>query len=124
MFELLSKKETKELTYLTTHLANLAIEDYSPIPSWYRKHNLDPNKITTHFNKLKELLGEHTYGTHGEGSRMLVWGRSWNITPTSPNNKFLVYCDKRGLSIEVHHKFRKDQISEFLTTIIKVLHGN
>jgi hypothetical protein len=125
MFEPLSEKETKELTFCTCHIANLLhnMAAYIPVPSWYRKHNLDPNKITAHFNKLNELLGEHTYGTHGEGkSRMLVWGRSWNATKY-PNNKFVVYCDNRGLSIELHPKFRKDQINKFLKTIIKVLYG-
>jgi len=124
MFQNLSKKETKELANETTPLQNLLENPnkYLPVPSWYRAHGLDPDKPSQHWKKLDELLGKRTYGCNGSEGRMQVWGRAWNLTPYSPYNKFIVYNDKRGTIVEVHSKFRKDQLNRFLQELLYLIY--
>ena len=124
MFQNLGKKETKELANETVPLVNLLDNrtSYLPVPSWYRAHGLDSNKPSYHWKKLDELLGKRTYAFNGIEGRMQVWGRAWNLAPYSPHNKFIVYNDKRGLKVEVHSKFRKDQLNRFLQELLYLIY--
>ena len=120
MFQNLSKKETKELVNVTTPIYNLLRNKdmYLPLPSWYRAYGLDANKISSHWKKLEELLGKKTYAINGNEGRMYVWGIAWNLIE-NPNNKFIVYCDKRGTSLEVDIDFNQSDI--FLKYFLRLL---
>jgi hypothetical protein len=93
------------------------------IQSWQNTHNLsvnDTQKILN--NKLSELLLTKPayYVTHEY--RNALWGFYFdNNEKNIENNKFLIYHDKRGLSIQVHPKFRKDMIEQLLYELFNTL---
>ena len=126
MFIALSNEETKKLAEQSTPVCNLYSEEekdanfaiYTSILGWYRKNKLTTqDKLSTSLKVLSELLGTSpNYFKIYEG-KTGVWGLSWEISEHSPNNKFIIYYSNRGLSIELHPKFRKDMIQKLLINI-------
>lgn len=89
------------------------------INTWYDTQNLTTNMPEKKFVEvLTNILGKPLYFVTYV-YRNAVWGFSYKINEKyCKNNKFIIYRDKRGLSIQIHPKFNKNQLENLLKDII------
>jgi len=118
----LTNKETNELAEVCQRIDNfrcVSLEKMMLLQGWYRLNGLaatGPIKDKT--KKLIELLGcKYNCRKVYEGLNS-VWGFSFD---EKPYNKFIFYHDFRGIALEVHPKFRKDQLVFLVDELIEIL---
>lgn len=133
-FIILKKEEIKQLEHETIRVENLftgmskiqhekCCHLILGIQFWYNTQKLTTkDSQKTHNKRLSQLLNnEPSYYVNYE-YRNAVWGFSFeNDEKIAPNNKVVIYHDKRGLSIQVHPKFRKDSIENLLKELFNLL---
>ena len=107
------KDRVKELEEITVPIPiyNSYFDEYMKVVSWYHEHDIDANSsIYKHWGKLEEQLGcpPISYPTYEH--RNALWAFSWKNT----NNIVLIYCDKRGIKIQINEKFPKREIKPLL----------
>lgn len=118
----LTNEETNELAEICQRIDNLKripLDKMMLLQGWYRLNGLsatDPIKNKT--KKLIELLGcKYNCRKVYEGISC-VWGFSFDEKPC---NKFIFYHDFRGIALEVHPKFRKEQLVSLVDELIGIL---
>lgn len=124
MFKILDKKFAKHMRLQCTPFQNLlAGPDRwllgSELAGWHRHHNF--TKFSEHNQFLTKLFKDKPICYRGSEGLVYYWGFSYRSDEDAPNNCFIIYHDKRGLAVEVHQNFRKDQIEELIQLILEKL---
>ena len=81
---------------------------------WYHSHDIAAGDVKQKWGKLTEMLGPPTYYANYE-YRNAVWLLQWK------KQDVLLFCDKKGLSLQVTHTFPQDKCMLFVYQLIKVL---
>lgn len=118
----LSDNETKKLEDISIPIENVTQfrEPYGTIlmdiQSWYHANGLTANDTHRNMiNKLSSLLGcKPNYNRLFE-FKTSIWGFEWK------GEKFIICKSKRGTSILIEKKFRKDKIQNFLEELVEKL---
>lgn len=118
----LTDNETKNLEDSSMPIENVTQfkEPYATIlmdiQSWYHANGLTAND--THrkmIDKLSSLLGFKPNYNRIFEYKTSIWGFEWE------GEKFIIYKSKRGTSILIHRKFRKDKLQNFLEELVEQL---
>lgn len=122
ILKLLSKERTKELEELTIPIENLTgyqkpyMSYLFRIQQWYRENGLSTeNTQRDMVSLLSHLLGYKPLYHKTYEYRNAVWGFEWD------GEEFVLYKSKRGTSIQVHPKFRKDKLEPFLNDFMHLV---
>jgi hypothetical protein len=130
----LKKDEIKQLELVTYRVENcynnMASDTYKKcwqymmgIQTWHDAQHISVNDTQKKLNnKLSQLLNNKPAYYVNYEYRNAVWGFYWDTgKENTENNKFLIYHDRRGLSIQLHKQFRKDMAEQFLQELFDVL---
>lgn len=128
----LSNKKTKELERITIPIENFMYqngfdkEKLFSLIGWYHSHGLRADEpVKYRKEKLIELLGVKPNYHVSYEFRSAVFG--FEFIPNGvdkehiPNNELVIYYSGRGLSIQLHPKFRKDMIINLIDFLSETL---
>lgn len=131
IFEVLTKKEAKHLEENSMHIMNVykyrfGRDKLFDVVSWYHYHGIDANSsLFKKVNKVSELLGHKQLYYITYSDKNAVWGFKWipdgYNEENCPHNEFIIYYSKRGMQIQLHPKFRKDLVDDFISFLHKLL---
>jgi len=130
-FTQLSNKETEELINksipINNFIHNFSSHQiiYQKLLGWLHNNNLKTTDyLKTRKEKLENLLALKFNFAKNYEYKTYAMGMTFDKGEHSPHNDFVLYYSNRGLSIEIHPKFRKDMLLGLIMQLNEVINKN